>query len=354
LLLLALVLSGAVLPSPAAEAATPRDFVGVVSEDLIKGDAAYRWDTLRLQAASGVGLLRQTFDWSRIERRRGAYSLAAYDDIVSKAALLDIEVVPILFNPPRFRSSAPRRGARRGVYPPERPGDLGAFAAVLARRYGPRGSLWRSRPDIPRRPIRSWQVWNEPNLPFYWPGGVDAGEYVRLLRATRGAIRRVDRGAETITAGLPQSGVGRPLKRYLEEMYDAGARRAFDTLAVNPYAASVGELRRRLAGVRAVMRREGDGRAPLWVSELGWADRGPRSRFTVGERRQASLITGSFAEAARLQRRMRIRGVVYYGWRDLPVYPGRNFWGLHTGLLKRDGSAKPALAAFEQAVAQLR
>lgn len=231
---------------------------------------------------------------------------------------------------------------------------MGAFAAGLVQRYGPQGSLWRERPDIPYRPIRSWQVWNEPNLSFYWPGGVDAAEYVRLLRATSRGIKAADRRAEVITAGLPQSRVGRPLRRYLQEMYDARARPVFDTLAVNPYAATVGELRRRLQEVRALMRSERDGRARLWVSELGWADGGPPSRFTVGAARQAALIRSSFAAIGRLRRSLRIRGLVYYSWRDLPVYAGRNLWGQHTGLLTRDGLPKPALAAFEQAVAQLR
>jgi hypothetical protein len=337
-----------------ASGAVPREFVGLVSEDLVVADPVQRAEVLRRQSQAGSGLLRQTFDWAFIERSPGVYDLSAYDALVSQAALTDIQVVPILFNPPAFRSSAPARGARRGVYPPRKPADMGAFAAGLVQRYGPQGSLWRERPDLPYRPIRAWQVWNEPNLSFYWPGGVSAKEYVRLLRATSRAIKAVDRQAEVITAGLPQSRVGRPLARYLQEMYDAKARPVFDTLAVNPYAASVRELKDRLREVRALMRRERDSRARLWVSELGWADTGPRSRFTVGASRQAALITSSFDAIARLSRSLRIRGLVYYSWRDLPVYAGRNLWGQHTGLLTRDGLPKPALAAFEQAVAKLR
>ena len=106
---------------------------------------------------------------------------------------------------------------------------------MLARRYGPGGSFWREHPGLPRLPVQSWQVWNEPNLPVYWPSGPDAGEYVALVRATALGIRRVDPGAEIVTAGLPDSSLGVPLDEYVTAMYAAGGAGAFDVLAVNPY-----------------------------------------------------------------------------------------------------------------------
>ena len=42
-----------------------------------------------------------------------------------------------------------------------------------------------------------------------------------------------------------------------------------------------------------------------------------------------------------------MRGVVYFNWRDSPPYPGgQDFFGLHTGLLSRDGQPKPAFGAY--------
>jgi len=52
---------------PAAKppaAAPPRDFFGMVSEDAFQVIGDYRQMTLATQASLGVGLLRQTFDWS--------------------------------------------------------------------------------------------------------------------------------------------------------------------------------------------------------------------------------------------------------------------------------------------------
>ena len=38
-----------------------------------------------------------------------------------------------------------------------------AIFRALVGRYGPAGSLWAERPELPRIPIRAWQVFNETN-----------------------------------------------------------------------------------------------------------------------------------------------------------------------------------------------
>ena len=52
---------------------------------------------------------------------------------------------------------------------------------------------------------------------------------------------------------------------------------------------------------------------------------------------------------ARQRERLRIRGVVYFNWRDsTPYADGVDFFGLHTGLLRLHGQAKPALSAYKE------
>src|SRR5947208_8302035 len=118
-----------------------------------------------------AGLLRQTFDWADIERSPRRYTFGRYDAFVAAAARHGMQVLPVLFNPPGFHSSGPARPSKRGTFPPRAPADLGRFAAVLVRRYGPGGSFWRAHPSLPDDPIRAWQVWNEPSLAAYWPTG---------------------------------------------------------------------------------------------------------------------------------------------------------------------------------------
>lgn len=345
------------LPASAA-ARVSQDFVGLTSEDLFKESTAYRQTTLADQTAAGAGLIRQTFDWKLLEVSPGNYDFHRYDTYVADAARQGITVLPVLFNPPRFRSSRPRRGARRGVYPPRDPKAMGRLGAALVARYGPNGSLWAERPDLPRQAIRAWQVWNEPNLRYYWPRGPNARSYTRLLSATGKAIKKADPDAEIVTAGLPESRLrgSVSLRRFITGIYRAGGRRAFDTLAVNAYARTARELDRRLKGVRRLMNARHDRRARIWITEIGWCDRGVRSGFCVGARGQANRITSALSLIRKRRRSLRIRGLVYYSWRDGRPYAPRfqDFWGLHSGLLTTSGKRKRSFAAFTRGVRALR
>jgi hypothetical protein len=336
-----------------APAGPSPEFLGMVAEDAFGNPGAYRRRSLDRLRAAGVGLVRQTFDWALIERSPGRYDFAFYDRFVAALAERELRLLPILFNPPPFRSSAPSRARRPGTYPPRRPADLGVFGAALARRYGPGGSFWRSRPGLPRLPVRAWQVWNEPSIPAYWPSGPDAAAYVRLLRATGQTIKRVDPTAQILTAGLPDSELGVPLETYLEGMYDAGAAGTFDVLALNAFAPDSEGV---LATVRAARRAAGlHGDVPVvWITEVGWATGGPPSVFRVGEAEQAQLVEATLSELAGRRDELGLRGVIYFNWRDsLPFEGGRDFFGLHTGLLRRNGSAKPALDSYRRVAQEL-
>lgn len=234
---------------------------------------------------------------------------------------------------------------------------MGRFAQAVARRYGPRGTLWRERPGLRKVPIRSYQVWNEPTLMgLYWCGSRRraARRYVSMLKTVGRAIKRVDRRAEIVSAGLPPSKLRRAIRltTFLRQMYRAKAKRYFNTLAVNTYARNSRDLSRLLRGVRRVMNRYRDRRAKIWVTEIGWGDRGPRHRFIVGASGQANRISSSLRYIRRARRRLRLRGFVYFSWRDGRPYAPffKDLWGLHTGLLTATGARKPAYSAFERAV----
>jgi hypothetical protein len=343
---------------PSASAAVPPGFVGMTSEEIFGNPGSLRNKHLPMQRKAGVRLLRQTFDWSAIERAPGVYNFAVHDRFVLDLAKHRITVLPILFNPPEFRSSRPARRAKRGTYPPRSAAEMGAWAAMLAARYGPNGSLWRANPGVPRRPIRTWQVWNEPNLRVYWPRGPSARQYVRLLKTVGAAIKKVDRRAEIVTGGVAPSSLSGTINifKYIDQMYQAGGARVFDTLAINSYALNASGLKRLIDRVRTTMTRRGDRRGKIWITELGWCDKGPKHRFCVGTKNQARNITESLEVIREERRRWRLRGFVYFSWRDARPYPPdfKNMWGLHTGLLTLGDRRKPAYTAFTGGVKRLR
>ena len=212
-----------------------------------------------------------------------------------------------------LRASTPRPPARRGPMLRSPPTHRRS-----SRRYGPNGTLWAEHPEVPALPIRSWQIWNEPNLGPYWCGKPNAKQYVAMLRAVGTAIKQVDRGAQIVTAGLPDSKLGyaTPLKRFIDQMYAAKAAKYFDSLAINSYAKDERDLGRLLGGIRKQMNAHRDRGGQIWITEIGWGDRGPKHRFIVGEKGQADRIAKSFALIRKQRTKLRLRGVVYFSWRD--------------------------------------
>jgi hypothetical protein len=355
-LVFAACLIAALTLAPAAGAApVPRDFIGISAEDVFAGDAGYRDSNLQAQAGMGIGLIRQKFDWAQIETAPGQYNLAYHDEFVAAAARRGITILPILFGTPEFHL-----GRRSGsmACPPRDNASLAAYAQALVRRYGSNGTLWAERPDLPRLPIRSWQVWNEPNLYMYWCNKPNAKQYVAMLRTVGKAIKQVDRGAQVVTAGLPDSKMRRtiPLMRFIDQMYRAKAAKYFDVLAINSYAKDHRQLGRLLGAVRKRMNANRDRRGQIWITEIGWGDRGPKHRFIVGAKGQAKRIAASLALIRKRQRTLRLRGVVYFSWRDGAPYAPKftDMWGLHTGLLDINGQPKPALDAFGQHLKSFR
>lgn len=264
-------------------------------------------------ARSGITILRQGF--------RQEYGLGAQDAIVLDAARAGLRFMPVIIGP----------------FPPR---DVPAFAAAVARRYGRGGSLWAEHPDVPAHPTISYQVWNEPNFPSSWGGKPSAGAYVKLLNATAAAIRGVDRQAEIITAGIADSRAGVPLEKYVGRIKGAH----FDSLAVHSYPPKGGSVVDTIhRGLHAM-----GGSRKVWLTEFGWATGGPPSSHTISEAAQAARIKAAVRD---LYDTSHLRGFIYYGWQDLRPYEGRSdYWGLHTGLLRLDGSRKPGRLAFIRAV----
>lgn len=345
-------------PPPAKACAVKRStgsntFTGIVAEQIYGTNSTYRGCALSQLAANGVRIIRQPLRWSEIERARGLYDFSWWDPYMAALAKHRIQLLPILFQSPDWRA---KKGSARGAYPPRKNSEMASFATRVAKRYGPGGTFWKANPGLPRVPVRSWQIWNEPNLPYYWPPKPNARQYAKLLASVGGAIKRVDRKAEIVTAGLPQSSLtgAVPQRAYVRALYRAGAAKHFDTLAIHSYTESHRDLVKQLEGLREEVRSH-RGREKMWITEIGWATGGPDKKFTPGIKGQARRIDKTFRLVKSRRRALGLRGIVYYMWQDAPPYAGfRDFWGLHTGLVDKEGRAKPGLRAFRRHAVRLR
>jgi polysaccharide biosynthesis protein PslG len=305
------------LPACSSQAAKPHrqvpfGWMGVLAGPPI-GDPARRDLTdseVRTMAASGVESLRVALYWREGQPDGpGQTDFAPYDRIVGTAARNRVELLPTVLGVPawaRVRKSNPASS-------PADPADFARFMAALVDRYGPRGSFWRQHRDIPKRPIRVWQLWNEPDHVVYWAEQPYYRRYVALIAATRVAIRRRDPGAKVVLAGL----VGKSWVQ-LAAIYRAGGRRHFDYLAVHPFTRLLPDVVRIVRYNRTVATRFGDARKPMLVTELTWPSSKGRIRrpsaFDRTERNQATLLDAAFRALAVRRVKLRIRSVYWATW----------------------------------------
>jgi hypothetical protein len=233
--------------------------------------------SLELLRAAGVGWIRQELPWEQIEPvARGEYvdpkfdvsTWDKFDDIVDRANALGFTVVLRLDTTPEW---ARPPDATDGRTPPVRYEDYWDFVEAAANHF--------------RGRVRAYQIWNEPNLDIEWGGQPpDPVSYARLLRGAAERVRRADPQAQVVMAALSPTLTDNQDAQnellYLQGLYEAGAKGAFDVLALQAYGLRGGPddprtdvtdvtfSRPRL--VRDVMLQNGDRATPVWATEVGW------------------------------------------------------------------------------------
>jgi Beta-galactosidase len=342
-----LVAALAALPSGAGAAKVPPNFFGVMADGpLLYGgfDDQAEFD---LMTRSGVHTVRMAMPWSAMEPSPGQLDFSGSDLIVAQAATHGFTPLPTVTFAPDWAARHPGNSNS----PPEGTANYANFIAACVRRYGPGGSFWAEHPELPVRPIRDWQVWNEPNQPvFNWSDQPFAADYVALLRAARAAIKSVDPGAHVVLAGL----VGTSWVA-LARVYKAGGRGLFDDVAIHPFTLEPKNVLVILNKVRAVMKRFHDARKPMFVTELTWpAAKGePLTRtygYEVDDAQQATKLRQVLPLLVDQRKALRLERVYWYTWISAAPEPANDPFS-YSGLrqLGNDGSSvqsRPSLAVY--------
>lgn len=338
----------------AAPAATPSSFFGVVAQRALTDQ-----DLERMSAAE-VGTLRFEIFWAGVDRTAAAGDLdwSAPDAIVERAARNGIQPLPFLYSTPEWVAALDGRscGGNCAAFAPKGKAALAAwsdFLSAAAQRYGPSGSFWTENPDVPKLPIRVWQLWNEQNSPSFYKPKPKVRAYAKLLDAGHDAIASVDRGAEIILGGMfgtPRQGRKPAIDawKYLGALYDVkGAKRNFEGIAPHPYAPKLKTVKLQIELMRKETRRAGDRGVDLWITEIGWGSAGPPNPLNRGPAGQASRLTQAFKYFEKKRNKLNIRNVDWYSWRDNPdAQAGLCVWCPFSGLVTQDLGEKPSLAAF--------
>jgi hypothetical protein len=306
----------------AAKRQVPFGFLGAVVDGPVqRSDDATLDAQMGVMARSGVESVRTLFDWASANPAPGVLSFAATDRVVRAAAAHGLTVLPIVLYTPAWASTNPPYPF---LYAPRDPRTYALFMAALVGRYGPSGSFWTENPALPRVPIRAWQVWNEPAADFFWKTRPFQKSYSRLLRAAYKAVHAADKGAKVVVGGLAGLNSSTPWGQ-IRALYRNGAGNSFDVVAVHPFSfdqspdKSVTRVLAIVKLVRAEMRRHGDSRMPIWLTELSWtAAKGkiPRAKYLGFETTpsgQAKRLAAMYRRLAG-DRSLRIGRAYWYTW----------------------------------------
>jgi hypothetical protein len=342
------------LAGPAAEAKVPRAFWGVVPQNVIADDE------YPVMGAGRVGTLRVPMIWATLDpSAMPGYEWAAFDSLVANAAAQGIKVLPTVTSTPKWVSDLDGCNSECFTNPPRSEVALVAWKAFLraaVRRYGPTGTLWAEHPELRAKPINVWQLWNEQNSPQYFTPRPDPGRYAKLVTEGSRAIKGVDPGASVLLGGMFATPGGRldpdtNSWTYLRALYRRdGFRQHFDGVAVHPYGQGMRAVKIQVALIRKEMRKARDGRTGMWITEIGWASSGPKeSPQVVSRKKQADKLRKAFRYFKNNRRRLHVRNVDWFAWRDAPQGFEICIWCPNAGLFTREGFApKPAWRAFKE------
>ena len=353
LALTAALLTSAALAAPAG-AAVPSNFWGAVPQGPLNPS---QYERLR---RGGVDSLRFPINWGGAQPSpRADIDWSVADAQLEDLAKAHIEALPFFYGAPRWavreRSVPGSGGAAKAPSHLPIAGRAGrgwnAFLREAVERYGPQGKFWSENPDIPRDPIRTWQIWNEPNFK-YFVTRPNPGEYGRLVKNSARAIRSRDRGATVLLGGLfarpGEAGKFQPPRAFTaDEFLDLMMRRtpgvsaSFDGVSLHPYTSSYVTIPAEIEEVRALLRSHGDGGKNLWLTELGWSSErpAPHDSFAKGVRGQAAQLSGAFRLLRNNANRWRLKQVFWFSVDDLPG--ACNFCG-GSGLFRHGFKPKPA------------
>jgi hypothetical protein len=316
------------LSSPGVAQAAPRSFFGIVPQTVLSEEDA------RYMRAARIGSIRLPIGWGSVEPNpRDGYDWQGVDQEIVTAARQGLQVLPFLAGTPQWinhRATAlPIDGGRaRRAWT--------AFVKAAVERYGPGGEFWNEhRPGVAqgdqviRRPlpIHDWQIWNEANF-FYFAYPVSATRYARLLKLSYGAVKSADPRAHIVLSGLfgePDEGGKRGMSAsdFLEALYRVpGIKHYFDGVALHPYAFHVSDLEAMIERMRAVILRNHDPGAGLYLTEMGWGSQNDPDvvAFEQGVAGQARELRGAYTYMLRNRHRLNLKAAYWFSWKDSRYY----------------------------------
>jgi hypothetical protein len=290
----------------------------------------------------GVQSVRIPIIWGALQPNRGeALDWTGIDALVENAATAGLRVLPFLSGAPSWAipqakvvesGNVVRSPAHLPVSGIAASGWSNLLRGAVAR-YGPNGTLWAENPQIPKMPIREWQIWNEQNF-VYFVARPNPVEYGKLVKLSSAAIKAADPGAKVVLGGMfarPKNGIGGPSKakgkrnyyatRFLELMYERtpGIKGQFDQVGLHPYSYYFQQLPGTIEELREVMAENHDAGKGLWITEIGWSSKTRAEEddgFAKGPKGQVTQLNGAFNLFVHKQAKWKLKQIYWFSVDD--------------------------------------
>jgi hypothetical protein len=245
---------------------------------------------------------RDGIQWRVVEPEKGKWDWKCVDGVAAMAREWSLSHIILLYG-----SSVWSNGV-----PPHDDDERAAFAEYV---YQVVNRL--------KEHVGVWEIWNEPNIPSFWPKP-NVRDYTLLLREAYKAAKRADPTA-TVLAGSTSG----PDLGFIKGIYENGGWDYLDGVSIHPYSMAGGPIAQRfdkiLRMINAFIASTGKPK-PLWITEMGWTARTPEE-----ERDQAIYLVQAYVIA-------RANGVEKLCWFDLVD------WGEKWGIVKSADPLEPKLA----------
>jgi len=346
-----IALTVALIPASSMAAKVPKNFVSLVAPRPLDNADLQQIHKIKVKS------VRVLLNWRATEPQKGVFHWP--DAQVANLAKNGIAPTFTVLFSPQWATHTTLVGA-----PPLKGEAKRAWKGFLMRavkRYKPGGKFWRQNPNLPKKPVRAWQIWNEPNLPKYF---AQAGRpnvkqvkhtpkaYGKFVKTSDKAIHKADKHAKVILAGLS----GNPKKkkmepqRFLKTMLKVRkVEKHFDAAALHPYAPTIKDYKKRISKAHKALKKGGAKKKELWLTEIGWGSATDKFPLTKGPGGQARLLKKSFKVSLKKRKKWNIDRIFWYDWRDPPASApvGCTFCN-SAGLLKFDRTPKPAYKKFKR------
>ena len=318
-----------------AAQALPAGFWGIVPQSGLNAEQFQRL------SRGGVESLRIPIGWASVQPNQGdSFDWNGFDNQIEEAAKAGIKVLPFLSGAPEWAVPTKTVPGTGGLTAPGNLPVSGAaragwasFLTAAVARYGPTGSFWAEHPGVPRRPIREWQIWNEPNFK-YFVAKPNPAEYGQLVKISYTALRAADPGAQVVLAGLfarpkgardRRTGKHKSLNWYASDFVNVmykrtpGVKSKFSGASLHPYTIYARELPGVVNEFRHYLQMNKDASKQLLVTELGWSSSKatPGNLFAKGPAGQAKELRTAFTQLRKNQLKWKLKSVYWFSVDDL-------------------------------------